>query len=64
MDKTKPAPIGYELYPIYPNTGGIATQAFIMCMSCGGAVSPSGGPRSNVICTKCADHLGTIGNLK
>lgn len=65
MDETQPKPIGYTLTPLYPiKTGFVATQAFIMCMSCNGAVSPSGGPRYNVICTKCADHLGTLGSLK
>ena len=65
MDQTKPEPIGYTLTPLYPiQSGFIATQAFIMCCSCGGAVSPCGGPRSNVVCTKCAEHLGTVGGLK
>lgn len=65
MDETKPEPIGYTLTPLYPiQTGFVATQAFIMCMSCGTAVSSSGGPRYNVICTRCAEHLGTLGELK
>lgn len=65
MDETKPAPIGYTLTPLYPiKTGFVATQAFIMCCSCGTAVASSGGPRYNVICLKCADHLGTLGSLK
>ena len=65
MDETKPAPIGYTLTPLYPiQSGFIATQAFIMCCSCGTAVASSGGPRLNVICLKCADHLGTLGSLK
>jgi hypothetical protein len=65
MDETKPTPIGYKLEPVYPvQTGFIATQAFIMCCSCGTAISSSGGPRYNVICVKCAEHLGTIGGLK
>ena len=65
MDETKPEPIGYTLTPLYPiKTGFVATQAFIMCMSCNSAVSPCGGPRYNVICTNCANHLGTLGRLK
>jgi hypothetical protein len=65
VDQTKPEPIGYTLTPLYPlQSGMIATHAFIMCMSCNDAVSSSGGPRSNVICTKCAEHLGTLGSLK
>jgi ribosomal protein S27E len=65
MDETKPAPMGYTLTPLYPiQTGFIATQAFIMCCSCGTAIASSGGPRYNVICLKCADHLGTLGSLK
>lgn len=65
MDQTKPDPIGYTLTPLYPiQTGFVATQAFIMCTSCNSAVSPSGGPRHNVICMKCAEHLMTIGSLK
>lgn len=65
MDETKPAPIGYTLTPLYPiQSGFIATQAFIMCCSCSTAVASSGGPRYNVICLKCADHLGTLGGLK
>ena len=65
MDETQPKPIGYTLTPLYPTPRGhVVTQAFIMCMSCGTAVSPSGGPRYNVICLKCADHLGTLGSLK
>lgn len=58
MDKTKPAPIGYTLTPLYPAPRGhVVTQAFIMCTSCNGAVSSSGGPRYNVICMKCAEHF-------
>jgi hypothetical protein len=65
VDQTKPAPIGYTLEPLYPVPAGfIATHAFIMCCSCGEAVSASGGPRYNVICVKCVEHLGTIGGLK
>ena len=65
MDQTKPSPIGYTLTPLYPpERGMVTTQAFIMCCSCGTAVSSSGGPRYNVICPKCAEHLGTIGSLK
>ena len=65
MDETKPKPIGYTLTPLYPTPRGhVVTQAFIMCCSCGTAIASSGGPRSNVICTKCANHLGTLGSLK
>lgn len=65
MDETRPKPIGYKLEAIYPTPrGGIATQAFIMCVSCNGAVSSSGGPSYNVICVKCAEHLMTLGSLK
>lgn len=65
MDQTKPQPIGYTLTPLYPiERGMVATHAFIMCCSCGDAVSSGGGPRPNVICVKCAEHLGTVGSLK
>lgn len=65
MDETKPEPIGYTLTPLYPpQRGMVATQAFIMCTSCNTAISPSGGPRYNVICLKCAEHLMTVGSLK
>jgi hypothetical protein len=65
MDKTKPDPIGYTLTPLYPvQQGMVVTHAFIMCCSCGGAVSSAGGPRHNVVCLKCVEHLGTVGSLK
>jgi hypothetical protein len=65
MDETKPELIGYTLTPLYPTPRGhVATQAFIMCTSCNTAVSPNGGPRYNVICKKCMEHLLTIGSLK
>jgi hypothetical protein len=65
VDETKPEPIGYTLTPLYPiPRGHVATQAFIMCTSCNTAVSPNGGPRYNVICKKCLEHLLTIGSLK
>lgn len=65
MDQTEPKPIGYTLTPVYPvQQGMIATHAFIMCCSCGGAVSSAGGPRYNVVCLKCIEHLGTVGSLK
>lgn len=65
MDETKPDPIGYTLTPLYPTQPGmVVTQAFIMCTSCNTAISSNGGPRYNVICKKCAEHLFTLGSLK
>lgn len=57
--------IGYTLEPIYETArGAIVTQAFIMCHSCGSAVSSNGGPRYNAICVKCAEHLNFINLVK
>lgn len=57
-------PIGYELQPIYaPRRGQIATAAFILCSSCGGVVSSSGGPRYNALCLKCIDKLAVFNRL-
>ena len=37
--------IGYTLEPIYETArGAIATHAFVLCSSCGSAISGSGGP--------------------
>jgi hypothetical protein len=58
-------PIGYELQPIYaPKKGYITTQAFILCSSCGGAISSNGGPRYNALCLKCIEQLDLINKLK
>jgi len=57
-------PIGYALEPIYaPRRGQVATAAFILCSSCGGAVSSSGGPRYNSLCLKCLDKLDVFNKL-
>lgn len=46
--------IGWEVVPLRrPVPGSIVTQAFIRCMSCGGAVSTTGGPRTYAMCLKC-----------
>ena len=57
--------IGYTLEPIYeiPN-GMVVTHAFILCNSCGTAISGSGGPRYNSICLKCAEHLNFTNLIK
>ena len=58
-------PIGYTLEPIYAaGRGMIVTQAFILCSSCGGAISSSGGPRYNSVCLKCIEQLDLINKLK
>jgi hypothetical protein len=53
-------PIGYTLEPIYATKRGyITTQAFILCSSCGGAISSNGGPKYNSICLTCIkEHFG------
>lgn len=57
--------IGYALEPIYETKRGmIVTQAFILCHSCGGAVSSTGGPRYNTVCLKCAEHLNFTNLIK
>ena len=56
--------IGYTLEPIYETPRGhITTQAFVLCSSCGGAVSASGGPRYNALCLKCVDKLAVFNKL-
>ena len=56
--------IGYTLEPIYETQPGyITTQAFILCSSCGGAVSSNGGPRYNALCLKCIDKLDLLNKL-
>lgn len=58
------AVIGYELNPIYEiGEGMIATQAFILCQSCGTPISAVGGPRYNAICLKCVEHFDVISKL-
>ena len=57
--------IGYTLEPIYETLPGvIATHAFILCTSCGSAISGSGGPRYNSLCLKCIGHLDLFNKLK
>ena len=58
-------PIGYTLEPIYAaGRGMVVTQAFILCSSCGSAISSSGGPRYNSVCLKCIEQLDLINKLK
>ncbi len=58
-------PIGYTLEPIYATKRGtVVTQAFILCSSCGGAISGTGGPRYNSLCLKCIEQLDLINKLK
>ena len=58
-------PIGYTLEPIYAaRRGMVTTQAFILCSSCGSAISSSGGPRYNSVCLKCIEQLDLINKLK
>jgi hypothetical protein len=69
VEVPKPAedrdPIGYTLEPIYaPQPGSIVTQAFILCTSCGSAISANGGPRYNSVCLKCIEQLDLINKLK
>lgn len=57
--------LGYTLEPIYPTPPGyITTHAFILCASCGSAVSSSGGPKYNAVCLKCVDQLDLLNKLK
>ena len=57
-------PIGYKLEPIYPaRRGYVVTQAFILCSSCGGAISSTGGPGYNSLCLKCLDKLDVFNKL-
>jgi hypothetical protein len=58
-------PIGYTLEPIYETPKGyITTHAFIMCSSCGSAISGSGGPKYNALCLKCIERLDLVNKLK
>jgi len=57
--------IGYTLEPIYKTPKGfVVTQAFILCTSCGSAISSTGGPKYNAICLKCIEQLDLINKLK
>lgn len=57
--------IGYTLEPIYETPRGyVVTQAFILCTSCGSAISGTGGPRYNSVCLKCIEQLDLINKLK
>jgi hypothetical protein len=57
--------IGYTLEPIYATKRGmVVTQAFILCTSCGSAISSAGGPRYNSVCLKCIEQLDLINKLK
>ena len=57
--------IGYTLEPIYETPRGyVVTQAFILCTSCGSAISGTGGPRYNCVCMKCIEQLDLINKLK
>ena len=56
--------IGYTLEPIYATKKGyVTTQAFILCSSCGGAVSSTGGPKYNALCLKCIEKLDLFNKL-
>lgn len=56
--------IGYTLEPIYATKKGyITTQAFILCTSCGGAVSSHGGPKYNALCLRCIEKLDLFNKL-
>ena len=56
--------IGYTLEPIYETPAGvIATHAFVLCSSCGSAISGSGGPRYNALCLKCVEKLDVFNRL-
>ena len=57
--------IGYTMEPIYRTAKcAITTHAFILCASCGSAISGSGGPRYNAVCLKCIEQLDLINKLK
>lgn len=57
-------PIGYRLEPIYAaRRGYVTTAAFILCSSCGSAISSSGGPGYNSLCLKCLDKLDVFNKL-
>lgn len=56
--------IGYRLEPIYaPRRGQIVTQAFILCRSCGSAISSTGGPGYNSLCLRCIEKLDLFNKL-
>ena len=56
--------LGYTLEPIYETPPGyITTHAFILCASCGSAISASGGPKYNALCPKCLDKLDVFNKL-
>ena len=56
--------LGYTLEPIYETPPGyITTHAFILCSSCGSAISASGGPKYNAVCLKCLDKLDVFNKL-
>ena len=64
MTENRPV-IGYSMEPIYRTpTGAITTHAFILCASCGSAISGSGGPKYNAVCLKCIEQLDLINKLK
>jgi hypothetical protein len=64
MKEQRPV-IGYTLEPIYrPESGTITTHAFILCASCGSAISGQGGPKYNAVCLKCIEQLDLINKLK
>ena len=57
--------LGYTLEPIHETPRGyITTHAFILCSSCGSAISGSGGPKYNAVCLKCIEQLNLINKLK
>ncbi len=57
--------LGYTLEPILETPPGyITTHAFILCASCGSAISGSGGPRYNAVCLRCIEHLDLLNKLK
>ena len=57
--------LGYTLEPIHKTLPGyITTHAFILCASCGSAISASGGPKYNAVCLKCIERLDLLNKLK
>ena len=64
MPEPRPV-IGYTLEPIYQTPQGqIVTHAFVLCASCGSAISSHGGPRYNAVCLKCIERLDLINRLR